>query len=162
MVDEMHGVKPRRMNLSLWAGLLLSVVGVLSYPIFFARFPFTRDIPWVNFLLLAVAAGLLLIGLRRAYSRSSLYRGKIVGPIFTVAGLALTGFFLFLVLVGSKRLPHALGAPQVGQKAPDFILQDISGRSVSLSGLLADAQAASAVETKGPRFILLIFYRGYW
>src|SRR5580704_6395280 len=118
----MQDVRPRHVNWLLWAGLLLSVVGFISYPLFFAGFPVTRDVPWVNFLLLAVGVGLLLIGLRRAYSPLLLCRGKIVGPIFTAAGLALAGFFIFVVLVGSRRLPVAHGAPQVGQRAPDFSL----------------------------------------
>jgi|SRR5579863_1750324 len=151
-----------RVNWPIWAGFLLSLAGLVSYPLFFAQFPVTRDVPWVNFLIFAAAAVLLIAGLRRAFSRQSLYRGKIVGPILTAASVAPLGFFLFLVFVHSRQLPASLGAPHVGDKAPDFTLPDINGNPVSLSGLLADAQAASSSNESVPRGVLLVFYRGYW
>jgi peroxiredoxin len=54
------------------------------------------------------------------------------------------------------------GAPRVGQKAPDFTLPDTAGKRVSLSELLA-SPAAGAGEANGKtRWVVLIFYRGYW
>jgi hypothetical protein len=155
-------VKTRRMNWPLWAGFLLSLAALGSYPLFFARFPVTRDVPWVNILLFGAAVVLLAAGLRRAFSQQALYRGKISGPILTVASVAFAGIFVHLVFFGSRGLPASHGAPKVGQKAPDFTLPDINGKPVSLSGLLAEAQAASSDNGKPPRSVLLIFYRGYW
>jgi len=63
------------------------------------------------------------------------------------------------VLVGSKNLPASLGAPKVGQRAPDFTLPDASGRQVSLAQLLAEPVGAAA---RRPQGVLLVFYRGYW
>ena len=79
------------------------------------------------------------------------------------AGLALA----LLVFAGVCRaqLPPSKGAPQVGQKAPDFTLLDTASKPVKLSELLAPNQSAPAVQangqTKAP-WVLLIFYRGYW
>lgn len=155
-------MKTRNVNLPIWAGFILSVAGLVSYPAFFAKFPVTRDVPWVNFILFATAAALLFAGLRRAFSPQALYRGKVLGPILTVASLAAAGFFVFLVFVESRGLPLSHGAPQVGQKAPDFTLPDINGKPVSLSDLLAEAHASTSADGKLPRSVLLIFYRGYW
>lgn len=149
-------------NWPIWAGFLLSLAAFGSYPLLFARFPVTRDVPWVNFLLFSAAAMLLVVGLLRAFSPRALYRGKIVGPILTVTSLAVMGFFVSLVFVQSRRLPSAHGAPRVGQKAPDFTLLDVNRKPVSLSGLLAEAQASSSASGKAPRSVLLVFYRGYW
>jgi len=38
----------RRWNISLWVGFFLVVLGLVSYVPFFALFPITRDIRWVN------------------------------------------------------------------------------------------------------------------
>jgi peroxiredoxin len=58
----------------------------------------------------------------------------------------------------ARDLPAASSAPQVGDKAPDFSLADVSGRSVALSELLSEPMRDSAL----PRAVVLIFYRGYW
>jgi hypothetical protein len=155
-------MKTRYVNWQIWAGFLLSLAAFGGYPLFFARFPFTRDVPWVNFVLFGAAAILLAAGLQRAFSAQGLYRGKIAGPILTVVSLAVMGFFVSLVFVQSRRLPASVGAPRVGQKAPDFTLPDINGKPVSLSGLLAEAQASPLAKEKLPRSVLLVFYRGYW
>src|SRR5271157_1697128 len=106
-------MKNRHMNWPLWAGFMLSPVALGSYPLFFAQFPVTRDVPWVNFLLFGAAAMFLATGLHRAFSPHSLYRGKVAGPILAVASMVLMGFFLFLVFFESKNLPASHGAPQV-------------------------------------------------
>jgi len=49
--------------------------------------------------------------------------------------------------------------PIVGQKAPDFTLQDTSGHPVTLAQLLSSPVPGSA---EPPKAVLLIFYRGYW
>ncbi len=65
-------------------------------------------------------------------------------------------------------MPAAHGAPQVGQKAPEFSLVDTNGKSVKLSELLtAPVNAAPSVAgspAAGPaaKGVLLVFYRGYW
>ena len=70
---------------------------------------------------------------------------------------------------------EATGAPQVGQKVPDFTLADTNGNKVSLGQLLGKGDSpaspsnvtgqASPVGTSTgtpPKAVLLVFYRGYW
>ncbi|MBC8155579.1 MAG: AhpC/TSA family protein [Bacteroidetes bacterium] len=45
---------------------------------------------------------------------------------------------------------HAQSIPKVGEKAPDFVAKDQSGKTVDLKTLLR----------KGP--VAVVFYRGYW
>ena len=132
------------MNGRLWTGLLLSVAAFISYFAFFYRFPVTRDIPWVNIALFAVALWLLISGFRRATR-------KIAAGIVMVLGLGIAVLFGIGVTWGS-RVPVSATAPRIGEKAPDFKLLDSTRREVSLSQLLASS----------PRGVLLIFYRGYW
>ena len=135
----------RSWNWRLWFGLLLSAVAFISYFTLFVRWPFTRDFPWVNLILFAIALLLLFAGVRRA-------SGKVVAIVASVAGAAICIFFLVTVFVGMKRFPVSAGAPGVGARAPDFTLLDINRHPLSLSRLVAGA----------PRGVLLIFYRGYW
>jgi peroxiredoxin len=55
-----------------------------------------------------------------------------------------------------QHLPPSMGAPRVGQKAPDFTLADTESRSISLADLLS-----SPVNGKAPRAVLLIFQMGH-
>jgi hypothetical protein len=135
----------RRWNWPLWTGFVLSVAAFFSYFFFFSRFPITRDIPWVNVLLFAVAMALLVAGVRRA-------RRKILAGIVAAVGAAVFVFFGFAVLVATKQIPASPGAPRVGQKAPDFAMVDTGGKTVTLSQLLSSS----------PRGVLLVFYRGFW
>jgi len=132
------------MNKRLWGGLLLSVVAAVSYFFFFYRFPITRDVAWVNFILFVAATALLISGFRRA-------RRKVWAGIGVAAGLLLFVGFVFAMTIGS-RAPLSPTAPRVGQKAPDFALLDTARRRVSLAQLLASS----------PRGVLLVFDRGYW
>ena len=49
----------RSWNWAVWTGASLVFLGVVSYPLFFVRFPGLRDFPWAN--LPMIALGLLLI-----------------------------------------------------------------------------------------------------
>ncbi len=147
----------RRANAPLWWGFLLSLIAFLSYIPVFAKYPVTRDVPWVNFLLFALGLVFLFVGLRRAFARPSLYRGKVAGPILTTLSVAALVFFCFTIFSLGKHLPPSPHAPKVGQKAPDFALADTNGATVSLASLLSMNNASHP--TKG---VVLIFYRGYW
>lgn len=165
----------RKFNWPLWAGFLLTLISFLSYPFVFVRFPVTRDFPWANLLLFALAAALLLIGVRRAFAveRTHPRRSRIAGAILTTFSFAIFGLFVFGFFIFARHLPASHGAPQVGQQAPAFTLSDTSGKPISLSELLsapingetgtAGAIARNAQEAPAtPKGVLLIFYRGYW
>jgi hypothetical protein len=152
----------RRLNWPLWAGFVVSAVAFVSYFLFFARFPITRDFPWVNFLLFGAAALLFILGLLRAFGSGSSYHGKVSGPVLTTLSAVILGFFCFAVFVESRQLPSAEHAPHVGQRAPQFSLPDTSGRSESLSELLSTPIGAPSAPARVPKGVLLVFYRGYW
>ncbi len=149
----------RRWNWHLYAGFLLCLVGFGSYPFVFARFPLTRDVAWVNYMLLLAGLMVLFYGLKRAFRDPEHYRGKIVGPILGLLSVVLVGFFGFLTLGMTKQLPASAGAPRVGQKAPEFELADINNQQVSLAKLLSAPLPGNGSAPKG---VLLVFYRGYW
>ncbi len=146
----------RRFNWPLWLGFVLSVVGVFSYLAVFVWYPVTRDFPWANLLIFAVAAVLLFMGARRAFA-SDRRRSKIVAAIVTTLGVVVIALFLVGFFVGGRALPASKGAPQVGQKAPDFTLNDTGGKAVSLNELLS-----TPINGTPPKGVLLVFYRGYW
>ena len=72
----------------------------------------------------------------------------------------LTALFLFLSIPfahgqlgpkdGAKLTPTELERVKVGDKAPDFTLQNMDGKRVSLS------------DFAGKKNVLLVFYRGHW
>ena len=129
----------------------------LSYIPIFVKYPSTRDMPWASFLIFAVGLLFLFVGLRRAFTQPTEYRGKIAGPILTTISVAALGFFCLTIFSLGKHLPSSAQAPKVGQKAPAFTLTDANGATVSLATLLSTPDGSRA--TKG---VVLIFYRGYW
>ena len=149
----------RRRNWMLWAGFVLCLVTFPSYFLLFARFPVTRDVPWANYLLFAIGLLMLGVGIRRAFAESEVYRGKISGLIVGFISLAVTGMFCFMVLFQTRQLPKSAGVPQVGQKAPEFVLADSNNNQISLSSLLSTPLERTHALPKG---VVLIFYRGYW
>ena len=154
-------MEKRKPNWPLWAGFLTALIAFVSYFLFFFQFPITRDFPWANFLLFGLAAVLLAVGLRRAFALPSSYRGKVSGPILATLSAAVLGVFCYAILVESRDLPAASGAPKVGQKAPQFSLTDTNGKPVSLAALLLSPLAQSG-PGPAPKGVLLVFYRGYW
>jgi hypothetical protein len=163
----------RSWNPFVWWGSVLVLVGILSYPFFFAKFIVTRDFPWLNLLLIVLGLVLLAIGILRAFRRPDAYRGKIFASILAVIMLVFVASFSFEIFVMARRLPASQRAPQVGQVAPDFTLPDSRNNAVNLSALLgspfspsaraAGSAVAASAAGQGPTAgVLLIFYRGYW
>ena len=150
-----------RWNWPAWAGFLLSILAFVSYFTVLVRFPITRDVPWVNFLLFGAAALFFIAGLKRAFTGLCSLGGKFESSVLALLGISILGVFCFIVFRATRRLPASHGAPTVGQRAPGFALRDTRGNLVSLSALLSSPPepASSGTATQG---VLLIFYRGYW
>jgi hypothetical protein len=143
-------VMSRRRNWFLLIGFLFVLAGLFTFE-FFIQFPITRDFPWANLLLLAIGAVILFIGIKRAFTQRDIYRGRVAGPILGTLSLLVIGFFCFASFYLARQIPAAVGAPRVGQPAPEFSLPDQDGKQVALAELVRDNRAA-----------ILIFYRGHW
>lgn len=149
----------RRFNWPLWVGLLLTIAGAFSYILVFVWFPVTRDFPWANLLIFAIAGVLLFAGIRRGFAsdRPHPTRSKIFTSLVAVFSFGVIALFIFSIFIAARWLPASTGAPHVGQKAPEFSLQDSTGKQVTLAELLS-----TPVNGGPPKSVLLLFYRGYW
>jgi hypothetical protein len=141
----------RKWNVLIWGGFATSLAAVFSYFAFFVYYPVTRDFPWANLLLFAVAGVMLGVGTYRAYKQPDRYRGKVASVILSLLSLGILAFFCLGIFDFARRLPGRDSALHIGQSAPDFTLTDTEGRPVSLAQLRQTHRA-----------VLLIFYRGYW
>jgi len=136
---------PARRNWTAVAGLLLGLAAVGSYFTVVTRelgprFPWLRDVPLLNLVLLAVALWLSWRGARA---------GRMPARLAALANLGLAGLFAFYLWGFSSWLPPALAAPRVGQAVPDFTLADQRGEPLALTGLRGAP-------------VVLVFYRGFW
>jgi uncharacterized membrane protein len=126
----------------VWLGPVIAFVAVLSYFALFANWAITRDVPWVNLILLALALGASAVGLVRSRRR-----------VLAAGGLALTlalgGFFLWYCYVFSYDIPSAELALDVGAPVPAIALKDDRGQDVELEALSREK-------------LVLVFYRGHW
>jgi hypothetical protein len=146
---------PRRYRV-LWLGLLVTVLGALSNGLYFLV-PGRAIVPWINVLLPAAGLVVLLAGWRNAFADPQHYGGKIVAPVFAIFAVLVFGGSAWL-LHHARDLPASAGAPQIGEKAPDFNLANANGSTTSLSQLLSEPMDGSGP----PKAVLLVFYRGYW
>lgn len=151
----MPGAIQTRRNSALWLGLLLILLAILSNTLYFLHLP-ARALPYLNLALPILALLFLLAGVFRAFRQPQLYRGKVWGTILAVLSLLISlGSVLFFMV--ARSVPRSAGAPQIGQRVPDFTLPDSTGQPVSLSQLFSAAPGAAP-----PKAVLLVFYRGYW
>jgi ABC-type Fe3+ transport system permease subunit len=147
----------RKLNWPIWLGFAICVFAFLSYPLLFVNWESTRDFPWANLVLFAIAELFIVIGVRRAFQPGRRTLSKVVaGIIAMLSGLVLV-MFIFVAFVAARWLPPSTNAPQVAQKAPDFTLNDTSNKPTSLAELLSQP-----INGKPARGVLLVFYRGYW
>lgn len=150
----------KRRNGALWVGFFLLLAAAISNMPSLSVLPGQQAIPWISLALSVLPLVFFLVGLVRAYRQPDIYRGKVAGWVFSVLALLLLVFGGFLFHV-ARKLPASKGAPQVGQKAPDFTLPDSNGQPVSLAQLLSSPIEGSGGGTR-PKAVLLVFYRGYW
>jgi len=155
-------VRKQRWNGPVWLGFPFSLLAFMSYSLVFARFPVTRNVPWVNFLLFGISAALLFLGFRRILRDVQSFLGKIVGSIVIFISVSIFCIFCYVIFHATKQLPASIGAPKIGQKAPQFALRDTQENSVSLATLLYTPLDQSNPSQRAPKGVLLIFYRGYW
>jgi len=136
-----HTAAHTKRNHLTWIGATVSVVALISYFIFFARFPALRDSAWINLLGVILGLGLSIAAVVR---RRSLW--SLAGVVLSaVSATALVGYVFFL----SYHLPASESAVSIGGTAPAFELIDQNDQSVRL----ADFQGSQ---------LLLVFYRGFW
>ena len=147
----------KRINWQIWTGFLLSLIAAFSYPFVFVRWPLTREFPWANLVLFAVALVFLFFGVRRAFKPAKTIVSKIFSALASAFGVFLLAALLFMFFVMGSWLPASTGAPQVGGKAPAFTLTDSNDKPVTLAQLLVEP-----INNQPPKGVLLIFYRGYW
>ena len=147
----------KRINWQIWTGFVLSLVAAFSYPFVFVTWATTREFPWANLVLFAIAFVFLFLGLRRAFKPHKRIVSRIFSSLAAAFAVLLLAALFFMIYVMGSWLPASVGAPQVGQKAPDFTLIDPNDKPVTLAQLLTEP-----VNNKPPRGVLLIFYRGYW
>lgn len=147
----------RGFNWQIWAGFFLTVFAFVSYPLIFINWDVTRDFPWANIPMFLIAAVLLFIGVRRAFGPGRRLISKIIAPVLATLSALIVTLFVFVAFIEPRWLPASTGAPQPGQKAPEFTLTDTNNKPVALADLLSQP-----VANKPPKGVLLIFYRGYW
>jgi hypothetical protein len=147
----------RKLNWPIWLGLAISILAFLSYPLLFVNWESTRDFPWANLVLFAVGAVFIAIGIRRAFAPGRRVISKVISAIVAALSALVLVMFIFMAFVAARWLPPSTNAPQVGQKAPEFTLNDTNNKPTSLTELLSQP-----INGKPARGVLLIFYRGYW
>ena len=139
----------RRWNHWAWIGPLLTFAAVVSYFLYFSRFPALRDFPWVNLPLAALGLLASAVAVWRAFARREEWRGRILAPLGLGLSMAFAGFLVGYVFFLSNQVP-APTETSVGLTAvPDLTLTDQNGRAVRLT------------DFRG-RKLVLTFYRGYW
>jgi hypothetical protein len=160
MNQPMPTLSQRRRNGALWMGLAFLLLAVLSnIPSLYAtRIP-EPILPWISLLLPIVGLAFCFVGLKRAFGEPQIFRGKVGGSILTVLSVLFVALSV-LFFVSARAVPKSGSAPQVGQKVPDFTLNNTSGQPTSLSSLLSTPIGAASGKT--PKAVLLVFYRGYW
>jgi hypothetical protein len=98
----------KRINWQIWAGFILSLVAGFSYPFVFVRWPITREFPWANLILFAIAIVFLFLGLRRAFKPDKRIVSKVFSSLAAVFGVFMLAALLFVIFVMGSWLPKSL------------------------------------------------------
>jgi cytochrome oxidase Cu insertion factor (SCO1/SenC/PrrC family) len=122
---------------------LLVALGALAAYALLLRVPLVRNHPEGYVVAFAVATGLAGLAVLRARRRRWPARLALA-----LSGLLLVGGAWFDFV--AARVPVAPSVLRVGERPPDFRLDDASGRTVTLS------------DYRGQKPVVLVFYRGHW
>ena len=148
-IDWMEIMSSGKSTALAWAGGIVSLIGFLSYFLYFARFPSLRDTPWLNTLFIVVGVSMSLYGVKSLFAGERTLLATIFAILPLIAGVAALGLLLWYSYVLSATMPLTQSSPAVGAKAPQFALQNHDGKEVKLSDYL------------GKR-VIMVFYRGFW
>ncbi len=139
----------RRRNHMIWIGPLVTLAGIVTYFLVFARFPVLRDFPWVNLPLTIAGMAISAFALQRAVTHPRTFRGRVSGSVGLALSLLLGAFFVLYIFRISYYLPAPTTTTLSLEQAPDFALTATGGETVRLS------------DFRG-RKVVLVFYRGFW
>ena len=140
-----------RCNWNAVGGLLLGIVGVVSYfslvLLHNPRLRWLTDWPLLQLGAVALGIGLSLVGVGQAVQHT--HRGRLLAPLLATLNVVLGGSFLWFLFVHTAHMPEAANAPALGAEAPDFTLRDQANHEVQLASLRGHP-------------VVLLFYRGFW
>ncbi len=132
-----------------WIGPALTFTGVVTYFMWFARYPLLRDFPWLNLPLVLLGVVLSFIGVKAVFAGKRPWSRKLAAGGGLVLAAALATLFVGYVFYLSSMLPEARPDTIAMVEAPSAALTDAGGAVVHL----ADYRGRKAV---------LVFYRGHW
>ena len=134
---------------AVWIGLLVTLVGFLSYFLYFYQFPATRDFPIINLPIVLLGVALTARGCWSVFKNGRRLSGKVLAGLSLLISVAAGGLMSFYVFYLSYQLPAAAESPALETAAPDFTLVDQSGNPTTLSSF------------RGKK-VVVDFYRGSW
>ncbi len=129
-------------------GLALVLVGILSYFLFFYRFPSTRDLPWLNLLIIGLGVAFAWKGFRAGRPQAPAWRPGLRSLLFFVS-LSLSGLFVYYIFYLSYQIPPPSAVTTSLKTPAGFVLRNHQNRPVALS------------DFRG-RPLIISFYRGHW
>ena len=129
-------------------GLPVVLVGFLSYFMIFAKYPITRDFPWVNLPIMVIGLGMAW-RYRWRHRKARLARTRIFSSLLLTGCALIIALFCFYVFLYSYQLPKSGDSITLKEQPAAFTLKNHDGQDVNLS------------DYRG-KHVILSFYRGYW
>ncbi|NOY29237.1 MAG: redoxin domain-containing protein [Planctomycetes bacterium] len=149
MNDESLPATSRWPKHAVWVGPIVTLVGALSYFLFFAQFPILRDFPVLNLPVVLLGFVLSGAGCWQMFRGRSGLLGKAFASVGLLMSLGVAGLFCFYIFFLSYQLPAVAAVPDLRSAAPEIALLDQNGEQVRLSDHLGSK-------------VILVFYRGHW